>query len=97
LAASDLLVAVSNAANLEYEPALFSSVSGQLVCDSDLAGGERVPDVGEVVCLIESFASANDGDDADEASKYGDSSCPSEEPYYFANKGGVKVIFEEVW
>ena len=39
LAASDLLDAVSNAANLEYEPALFDSVSGQLVCDSDLAGG----------------------------------------------------------
>ena len=33
-----------------FSSALFSSVSGQLVCDSDLAGGERVPDVGEVMC-----------------------------------------------
>ena len=85
MAASDLLDAVSNAANLEYEPALFSSVSGQLVCDSDLAGGERVPDVGEVMCPSESsdLTDGYDGDD-DESLTFGDSSCPSAQPFYFA-------------
>ena len=68
MAAIDLLDAVSNAANLEYEPALVDSVSGQLVCDSELAGGERVPDVGE----------------DDESLTFGDSSCPSAQPFYFA-------------
>ena len=78
MAASDLLDAVSNAANLEYEPALFDSVSGQLVCDSDLAGGERVPDVGEVICPSESsdLTDGYDGDD-DESLTFGDSSRPS--------------------
>ena len=85
LAASDLLEAVSSAANLEPEPALFDSAAGQLVCDGELASGEMVPDVGEVICSSESSASVDeDEDDDDESLKLGDSSCPSVEPYYFA-------------
>ncbi len=85
VAASDLLDA-ARASNMQPEPALGDCPTVEVVIDGDSVGGEMVPEVGEVVCLIESFASANDGDDADEASKYGDSSCPSEEPYYFAKE-----------
>ena len=65
LSASDLLDAVSNAANLEPERALFNSVSGQLICDSNLAGGERVPDVGEVMCPGESSVLTDEDDEDD--------------------------------
>ena len=85
VAASDLLDA-ARASNMQPEPALGDCPTVEVVIDGDSVGGEMVPDVGEVVCPSESFASADDGDDADEASKYGDSSCPSEEPYYFAKE-----------
>ena len=81
--ASDLLDA-ARASNLQPEPALGDCPTVEVVIDGDSVGGEMVPDVGEVVCPSESSASADDGDDDDESLKYGDSSCPSEEPYYFA-------------
>jgi hypothetical protein len=83
--ASDLLDA-ARASNLQPEPAVGDCPTVEVVIDGDSVGGEMVPDVGEVVCPSESSASADNGDDADEASKYGDSSCPSEEPYYFAKE-----------
>ena len=44
-----------------------------------------MPDVGEIVCPSESsdLTDGYDGD-YDESLTFGDSSCPSVEPYYFA-------------
>ena len=72
VAAIDLLE-TPRASNLQPEPAL-----------CDLVGGEMVPDVGEVICPSESSSSTDEGDDDDESLKFGDSSCSSDEPFYFA-------------
>ena len=83
VAVSDLLEA-SNASSLQPEPAFRDCPPVDVVIDVDSAGGEMVADGGEVICPSESSTSADDGDEDDELSKYGDSSCPSEEPFYFA-------------
>ena len=96
MATSDLFDA-ARASNLQPEPALGGDCpTVEVVIDGNSVGGEMVPDVGEVVCPSESSASADDGDDAHEASKYGNSSCPSEEPYYFAKESFSKKYGSEV-
>ena len=56
----------------------------QMDFDSDLDAGDMVPKVSEIVVPSESSSTANEDDDDDESLKLGDTSCPSEEPYYFS-------------
>ena len=69
---------------MEPESSDVDCAADQIDFDSDLDSGEMVPKVSEIVVPSESSSTANEDDDDDESLKLGDTSCPTEEPYYFS-------------